>query len=714
MSRPGSTGDVLDAPFKTFKKQILDIILYADAAIIGVIIINITLNPGTLYWLWVFVYGVILVAAFVHRLGFLFRGLVLLSIIYMTCLTEISRQAYWGQVDLFFVALVFMGAVVFDFWGGVITFVLSLATILFFSVYLQSHPEMLTLLPESFELSNTYWIGSTLSYSVTVGPILVVIIFLFRRVEKLVAEITAESDERRKSEQQFRAMLENSRDVMFQFNLKTNEYDYVSPSIERMTGMGPEKFLKGKYQLFQTLVHPDDAATVQNTLTQLLKDHPGTDPAAIVEYRTKHAELGYRWISTNQTIVRDDAGSPISMVGSSRDITEQKLTEAREDELEIQLRQTQRMESVGELAGGVAHDFNNLLQAILGYSEIALENASNEKKVKENLDDVIEAGDRAKILVRQLLAFSRQQVLELSNLNLNAVVEDLLKMLRRVIGENFTIDFRSSQGLGIVRADRGQIEQILINLCVNARDAMGEGGRVSIQIANTTMSSEFCEMNTWASPGRYVLLTVTDTGCGMDSETQTRIFEPFFTTKELGKGTGLGLSTVFGIVRQHDGMVNVYSEIDVGTTFNIYLPVVGASENEPEEVVEAPVPGGHETILLADDDDGVRGVAKAMLLNAGYTVIVAKDGIEAIGHFDEKKDEIDLALLDVVMPGSGGKAVAEHIAQFLPDFPILFSSGYSSDAIHTNFVLDEGMHLIQKPYKRDELLQKVRDVLEKN
>jgi CheY-like chemotaxis protein len=297
-------------------------------------------------------------------------------------------------------------------------------------------------------------------------------------------------------------------------------------------------------------------------------------------------------------------------------------------------------------------------------------------------------------------------------MDLSEVVSDLAKMIQRIIGEHITFNIHSEPGLKLIRADKGQVEQILMNLCVNARDAMEKGGTLTLETSNTHLDEEFCRVNSWARPGRYVVLSVTDTGCGMDSETKRRVFEPFFTTKEQGKGTGLGLATVFGIVRQHNGMVNVYSEVGVGTTFRIYFPMTEAAETAQDAAPSGPPAGGTETVLLADDDESVCGVAAAMLRKAGYTVLAAGDGEEAVRIFEEHADEIDLALLDVVMPGLGGEAVSEHLQQRRPRLPVLFASGYSSGGIHSGFVLDEGVQFIQKPYQRDVLLRRVREVLD--
>lgn len=381
-------------------------------------------------------------------------------------------------------------------------------------------------------------------------------------------------------------------------------------------------------------------------------------------------------------------------------------------QLESQLIQTQKMDSIGQLAGGVAHDFNNLLQAIMGYGDLAMDKVPPDSPAHQDIEQIMEAGDRAKTLVGQLLAFGRRQVLEMSEINLDTVIADLVKMLQRVIGEHITLDFQFTTSLDNIRADKGQIEQIFMNLCVNARDAMDGEGTLTIKTQNIMIDQEFCKANAWANPGRFVKLSVMDTGHGISKEVQQQIFEPFFTTKDVGKGTGLGLSTVFGIIRQHNGMIQVESEVGAGTTFTIYLPAMETTVPESTIIKTTPAQGGHETILLADDDKSVRDVAKAMLSESGYKVLCASDGEEAIQVFDQHADDIELALLDVVMPKLGGNAVGEHILKHHPAISILFSSGYSKDELHTDFVLDEGMNLIQKPYHRDELLKRIREIFD--
>jgi two-component system, cell cycle sensor histidine kinase and response regulator CckA len=388
--------------------------------------------------------------------------------------------------------------------------------------------------------------------------------------------------------------------------------------------------------------------------------------------------------------------------------------EAQEREkLETQLRQSQKMEAVGLLAGGVAHDFNNLLQAIMGYSELAQTAVEQKGEINTMLEQVLSAAQRAKILVRQLLAFSRRQVLKLEVVDMDDIVEELAKMIRRLIGEHIALSINSGSGRKQIFADRGQMEQILMNLCVNSRDTIPEeGGKISIEIRIAELSADWCEDYTWAAPGDYVELAVSDTGHGMSEEMQRRVFEPFYTTKEEGEGTGLGLSTVYGIVRQHNGIIDVTSEIGVGTRFRVYIPLTDRVPMMQERHdVEAP-PGGDELILIAEDDDLVRNLTGELLREAGYSVLSAADGEEAIRVFDMRADDIALVLLDVVMPGCGGRAVYDHIQESGKCTPVLFASGYSPSAIHNQFVLEEGIELIQKPYGGADLLIRVRQMLD--
>jgi PAS domain S-box-containing protein len=473
---------------------------------------------------------------------------------------------------------------------------------------------------------------------------------------------------------------------------------YVNPAFERVTGYTREEAIGKNPRILQSGEH--DKAFYMDMWDMLKR---GASWTGRLINKKKDGSLFTEEAMISP--VRDASGNTVNYVCVKRDVT-------HEIKLETQLRQSQKMEAVGQLAGGVAHDFNNLLQAINGYAELALSSLDADHVAHDHVGEIAKAGERAARLVHQLLAFSRQQVLEMKDINLNDLIVDLMKIIRRVIGEHITLELPGSPEIGIVRADPGQVEQILMNLCVNARDAMPDGGRITIETENVVINEAFCELHPWAEPGHYVLLIVTDTGCGMDKAALANIFEPFFTTKEVGKGTGLGLSTVYGLVKQHRGMVNVYSEVGKGTTFRIYLPVVERSTTEVDMKIEDSAKGGTEIILLAEDDEVVRRLSRDILEGAGYTVLTAADGEEALQVFEANVDKIDLALLDVVMPKLGGRAVYEKIKMQHPETRILFSSGYSMNAIHTNFVLEEGFQLLRKPYQRNDILLKVRETLD--
>jgi PAS domain S-box-containing protein len=404
--------------------------------------------------------------------------------------------------------------------------------------------------------------------------------------------------------------------------------------------------------------------------------------------------------------VRDGTGKTANYVYIGRDIT-------RENELEILLRQAQKMEAVGQLAGGIAHDFNNILQAIQGYTDITRQDLAPGSEARSNLDEVSKASQRASALVRQLLTFSRRDRREPKIVDLNESISGLIKMLRRVIGEQIDLNLHLVPKLKSIYADPGQVEQILMNLCVNARDAMPEGGSISIETQNAVFEASFLETFAWAREGDYVRLRVADTGSGIPNEFLDRVFEPFFTTKEVGKGTGLGLATVYGIVKQHEGHIDVQSEPGKGTVFTIYLPAEKtAGEREEAESLRRPALGGNETILVAEDDTLVRNLAVQILERAGYEVMIARDGEEALDLFTRHADRIDLALLDMVMPKKNGNAIYERIRRRRPDLPVLFSSGYSFGALDADIETGDRVDRIQKPFEPDIMLRKTRDLLD--
>jgi nitrogen-specific signal transduction histidine kinase len=402
----------------------------------------------------------------------------------------------------------------------------------------------------------------------------------------------------------------------------------------------------------------------------------------------------------------DDSGFS-GVVINSRDISERR-------QLEEQLRQSQKMEAVGRLAGGVAHDFNNLLTAISGYSELMLRRLRQGDPLRHNAEEINKAGNRAASLTSQLLAFSRKQVLQPKVLDLNIVVADMDKMLRRLIGEHIELVTILEPQLWSIRADPGQLQQVILNLAVNARDAMPEVGRLTIETSNIELDDENARWHVGVRPGRYVMLAVNDTGFGMDSQTRERVFEPFFTTKEVGKGTGLGLATVYGIVKQSGGYVWVYSEPGRGTTFKVYLPRVDAPAEAVARPRETGTLVGTETILLAEDDETLRPLAKGLLEKLGYRVLDAENAERALALAAAHGGPIHLLVADVVMPGASGRELARRLAQTRPDTKVLYISGYTDDAIVHHGMLEPGLHFLQKPFTPAALARKVRDVLDRS
>jgi two-component system cell cycle sensor histidine kinase/response regulator CckA len=403
-------------------------------------------------------------------------------------------------------------------------------------------------------------------------------------------------------------------------------------------------------------------------------------------------------------VQRDAQGRASSVISVSRDVTERKR-------LEAQLQQAQKMEAVGRLAGGIAHDFNNMLTAVKGYTEFLLEGLDRTDPRRTDAQEIAKAADRAASLTRQLLAFSRKQVLQPRPLDLNGVVEGMEKMLRRLIGEDIHIVTRLDRDLHLVEADPSQVEQVIMNLAVNARDAMPTGGMLTIETRNVTIDR--VEANWAIEPGSYAMLVMGDTGHGMDAATQAQIFEPFFTTKPVGQGTGLGLSTVYGIVTQSEGHVSVYSEPGHGTTFKVYLPHVAASDTGPMlGPAMSRFPRGSETIVLVDDDEGVRAIARRILQRAGYTVLSAPDGVEAMRMINEAGGRVDLLLTDVVMPGLGGRDLVTRVRDTYPDLRVLFVSGYTEEGVRRHGVLDTESAFLEKPFTAERLTQKVREVLD--
>jgi PAS domain S-box-containing protein len=481
----------------------------------------------------------------------------------------------------------------------------------------------------------------------------------------------------------------------------------ANPAMARMLGYGsPEEVVSSvNDSAHQVWLDPNDRARCTALLEQ-------DGSVRSFECQFKRRDGTSVWVSNSSRKVCGVDGRTLFYDGFIEDITERKRVEGERAKLEDELRQAQKLESIGRLAGGVAHDFNNLLTVINGYSAFLLKGLKASDPLRFYAGEIRTAGDRAASLTKQLLAFSRKQVIEPRVLDLNATVRESAPMLQRLIGEDIALETHLDGSLGQVMADPGQIHQVIMNLAVNARDAMPEGGRLVIETKNACLdASGSAAVHPEARPGRYVLMTVTDTGYGMDETVRRQAFDPFFTTKEVGKGTGLGLSTVYGIVRQSDGWIDVSSEVGVGTAFKIYLPRIDACALPQEARIEPPTETGDATILVVEDQDAVRFFATAALIQLGYRVLESSNGDDAIAAAASHPGRLDMLLTDVVLPGMNGKELSERLKKLRPDLKVLFISGYTADVIADHGVLERGMAFLQKPFSPEELAAKVRDVL---
>ena len=496
-------------------------------------------------------------------------------------------------------------------------------------------------------------------------------------------------------------VLESVPDVLYSVDAAVTECYYMSPACITTLGYRPDEFMTSP-SLWGERVHEDDRAAVRARRERVLEQRRQER----LEYRIRHRDGSIRWLEDEIVPVTNDAGVVERLDGIARDITERRR-------LEEQFRQAQKMEAVGRLAGGVAHDFNNLLTVITSYVDLLVDDLPANDSRRQDLREVAKAAAAAAGLTRQLLAFSRQQVLEPRVLDLNGVVAAAGNMLKRLIGDDIVLATVLARDLGRVKADPGQVEQVIMNLAVNARDAMPNGGQLTIETANTQLDATYTMDHTPVDPGAYVQLSVSDTGAGMDAATQRRMFEPFFTTKEVGKGTGLGLATVYGIVKQSGGFIWVYSEPGQGTTFKIYLPSI----DEPRDVDAArgdaaPSLRGTETVLLVEDADPLRAVCRRILERHGYTVLDAPGGRVALERARGHPGVIDLLMTDAVMPGMSGRQLAEQLKEFRPEVKVLFVSGYTDDAVIRHGILAPGMAFLQKPFSPEVLARRVREVLD--
>lgn len=519
-------------------------------------------------------------------------------------------------------------------------------------------------------------------------------------LRKMGNKIESQMTDLRDAEKKYRSIFENAVEGIFQA-APDGRLLSANQSMARMLGFDSVEELLETITDFkaQSFVDPEQARELDRFLNE------GKSVTGFHEqlYRKDGSKI---WVSLHARPVFDENGQFIMQEGIVEDITE-KLS------LETQLLQSQKMEAIGQLAGGVAHDFNNMLSIILGYGEMLFEELDSDHPHHDPLQEIIRAGIRAKDLTRQLLAFSRKQVLEVNPVDVNDVIVGFEKLMCRIIGEDIKLVLSLTSEPCRVMADTSQLEQVFMNLAVNARDAMPDGGTLMIETLLTNLDEAYTEKKPEVDPSEHVMISVRDTGCGMDSDTMEHIFDPFFTTKEKDKGTGLGLATSYGIVKQHNGSIGVYSELKKGTTFKISLPIhKGTIISKKKAIAEPANLKGWETILLAEDNEKVRQLAVAILKGQGYEVISTNSGDAALAALDNHKGPVHMLLTDVIMPGMSGRELYERISARLPQIKALYMSGYTDDLIAYRGVLDEGIHFIQKPFSMQALAAKVRTVLD--
>ena len=517
-------------------------------------------------------------------------------------------------------------------------------------------------------------------------------------------ELQNEIKRRTESEEKYRNIFERSVEGIFQSTFE-GKLISANPAMAHIFGYdSPDDMIQNIRSASRDLyLNPDDRIRFINYL-----ERRGTVEGFEAQFRKKNGELV--WISLNARNVCDVDGALLYFEGTVMDITMRKHSEEEKERLEAQLRQAQKMEAVGTLAGGIAHDFNNILTVISGYGTILQMQLKADDPLHKCADQILLASEKAVNLTKSLLTFCRKQPFELKPVNLDEIIAGVEKLLRRLLTEDIALQINLSGKDKVIMGDRTQIDQILFNLASNARDAMPAGGRLSIKTKLLDLQEGFRDTIGYIEPGCYVLLSIADTGKGMDKEIREHIFDPFFTTKDVGKGTGLGLSTVYGAVKQHNGYITVYSEPGMGTAFHIYFPVVSAEIADQTDKSSPIVAGGNETILVAEDNDSVRDLMKTILTQAGYAVIEATDGEDAVQKY-RSHDRIDLVILDSVMPGKNGREACDEIRTNNPEVKVLFTSGYTRDIVLDKGIEEKEVAFISKPLTPSNLLKKVREVL---
>jgi PAS domain S-box-containing protein len=509
----------------------------------------------------------------------------------------------------------------------------------------------------------------------------------------------------RKSEERYRSMVNAVTSYTYSVDVREGSAISTRHSIGcfSITGYYPDDYEADSY-LWHSMIYPDDRIKVEESMKKVLSGHK-VDP---LEHRISHHDGRVVWVRNTIVPHCNEEGQLIRYDGLIEDITERK-------KLEAQLIQAQKMEAVGTLAGGIAHDFNNILTAIISYLNILLMKMGKDDPLRTYVNKIIDSSEKATALVHSLLAFSRKQAINPKSVNVNSIIQKVKNLLMRLIGEDIELKTYLADKDLVVMADTEQLEQVLMNLATNARDAMPDGGTVAIGTDIKEIENGFIKVHGYGEAGEYALMTVSDTGLGMDEETRKRIFDPFFTTKEVGKGTGLGLAMVYGIIKQHNGYISCYSEPRKGSTFNIYLPLIRTKVEKTNSKAVSAVGTGTEAILLVEDDAEVRMAAKEILTESGYKVIEAVDGEDAIQKFSKEgnREEIQLLILDVVMPKKNGKEVYEAIKKIRSDIKVVFISGYPAEIIHKKRVMEDGLDFVMKPFSPHDLLKKIRNVLDK-
>jgi PAS domain S-box-containing protein len=520
------------------------------------------------------------------------------------------------------------------------------------------------------------------------------------------ARLSAQVERLRESEERFRQLTDNIQEVFWMTDPGKNQMLYVSPAYEKIWGRSPDT-LYADARTWLDAIHPEDRERVLHAAAAVSRQATGDYDE---EYRIVRFDASERWIHDRAFPVRNELGQVYRIVGVAEDVTARHAAEEERRQLVQQFQQSQKLEAIGRLAGGVAHDFNNMLGVILGNVELALKNP--ERSLEKRLQEIHAAATRSADLTRQLLAFSRRQAIAPRRLVLNRQLEGMERLLRRIIGEDIELRLELDSEPWPVSMDPTQIDQVLANLAVNARDAMPDGGSLTIETANVTLDEAQCRLHPDANAGDHVMLAVSDSGVGMDGPTLQRAFEPFFTTKPEGEGTGLGLATVYGIARQNGGWVNLYSELGRGTTVKLYLPRDRGPQEAPA-VTSAPRErvAREGVVLLVEDEDSLREVGRELLVELGYTVLAAGSAAEALELCRSRSGPIDLLLTDVVMPSMNGKELAEQVRSLKPGIRVIYMSGYTAKAVEHRGVLDPGIPFLQKPFSLDTLESKVREIL---